>query len=508
MFLSNEQFKLIQKSKFRYCPSESGFTWFRGTKEITVTAALKFLRGLVGDDAEEIPDSDYETAAMGNLVEALEPNVEFINDSKYLQHFWWRASDGVLSLYYSPTKSNELCPLPITMEESYRPLLNAIREVPEWLSQFVDDYERFRAIDIKLTIEAFASRLFKQLCMSSQQRLNEEPVPLTWATDVKAFKVFNPNILVGAETPAWDEFLNRLSVPDIFLSFIWSIYEPNNFGRQVLWLHGPGNDGKSRVVNALSKYVGLRAVAAISQGNTNSQFFNSAVYGKRLAVFGDCMNTRLISTNAIHTLVGGDTVSVEGKGKQAFPGRVFCRVVVGSNYPPEIDNTPNQTSRLLYLRVSPLQNTASNSLPAGDDASFEGRLLVEMPALLTKAKMAYLRRCPNNGRIEVSKEEFEAMMLHAKSEIQEFIEQFCTENMRISEGKSEDCAAVTEYFTYLAKTQGRLNVSSLDTTLLNRYIEERLKVSKIRGPNNRRVWLNLKMSTAFETYQKRKILEV
>jgi hypothetical protein len=507
MFLSDTQIALIKTSKLRYCPNEGGFAWFRSGKEITGTAALKQLRALVGDDTAEIPDADFEVAAMGNQDEASASiNLDFVKSSPYLRHFYWRAADGVLSLYYSPTKSNELCPLPLSLEESYRPLLNAIREVPDWLEQFVADFSLFKQFAPKLTIEAFASQIFKQLCMCVDQRLDAEPLPLTWRSDVKAFKVFDPSTLKTGATPAWDEFLTRLSIPEVFLAFIWSIFEPDNFGRQVLWLHGPGNDGKSRVINALTKYIGHRAVAAISQGNTSSQFFNSAVYGKRLAVFGDCMNTRLISTNAIHTLVGGDIVSIEAKGKQAFPGRVFCRVVVGSNYPPEIDNTPNQTSRLLYLRVSPLSSVISN-LPAGDDATFEGRLLAEMPFLLGKAKAAYDNRCPRNGRIVVSQDEFDSMMLYAKSEIQEFIEQFAKEHVMQVAGHAEECSAVTEYFTYLAKTQGRLDVKPLDAVLLNRYLEERLQLTRFRGANGRRVWEGLKMSNQFETYQKRKVLE-
>ena len=494
--MTPHQIKLIATSPYKWVNGE----WYKGTTPINEGTVRVALCTLIGNT---VPQEELELAALNSEASLQQGDVsKSLTLGAYLKHFYWRSTNGNLVVYYSPTENNELVSLQLSQEESYRPFLNALREVPGWLQQFVDDYSS--QANKKLTLEAFASQVFKALTLMPEQQLQEEPSSISWNTQDKTFKRFDPDTVDRGSTNAWDQFLDRLSNKEIFLAFVWSIFDPRNQGRQVLWLRGPGNDGKSRVISALSRYLGSRAVAALSQGTVSSQFFSSFVYGKRLVVFGDCMHTRLISTSAIHTLVGGDYASIEAKGKQAFAGRLYSKVIIGSNYAPEVDNTANQVSRLLYLTVSPLAVGNSN-LPAGDDTDFEEQLVREMPQLLYLAKEAYEKRCPNHGRINISDTELEHMLTQTKSDIQEYVERFCEEHLIFTPDEYVKVQDLNTYFTYSSKYAGIVTNSSLDINLLNRYIEEKLKLSKERR-DGRRVWVGARMSTQFEQHINNKVM--
>lgn len=505
--LTQQHVMLISSSGINFYANEQ--QWTRNGKLINEEIAIGQLRKLLGDTEGWVSEEEYRRASLSvKLSSTADEQLDLINNSVYLQHFYWKASGGSLAVFYSPNHTKELVPLALSADESSKPFLNAIREVPEWLQAFLSDYQQHKLLNKKLTVEGFASLLFKTLVITPTQQLVEEPNSLSWDTNSYSFKHFDSTSVIEGPTAAWDEFLDRLSNRDVFLAFVWSIFEEQNQGRQVLWLKGPGNDGKSRVISAISRYLGDRAVAALSQGTVSSQFFSSFVYGKRLTVFGDCMNTRLISTNAIHTLVGGDYASIEAKGKQAFAGRIYSKVIVGSNYSPEIDDTANQVSRLLYVRVAPLRS--SSRLPSGDDSSFEDRLVQEMPHLLFLARRAYEIRCLNHGRISLSDTETEEMLLRTKSDMQEFIEQFCSDNFIFDSAASTDCQTLNAFFNYMAQSSGlRLN-AQLDLNLLNRYIEEKLSLNKMKRLNSKgivlRCWDGIRMSSKFEQFCNEKVM--
>ena len=200
-------------------------------------------------------------------------------------------------------------------------------------------------------------------------------------------------------TPAWNEFLDRVSDSEDFLAFIGSILDPRHKGRQALYLHGPnGQDGKSCVIRAIESLLGEENVAALNNiGLKNqSQFLTSTVEGKRLAVYPDCKNTKFLMTEVFRSIVSGDRVPVERKGKDAVMKKLYCRVIIASNHRPELTSGGADLSRLILIDVK-----ASKTK---NDPLWEDRLIAEMPQLLHKANTAYAKKCPNRGDIKLSDE--------------------------------------------------------------------------------------------------------
>lgn len=275
---------------------------------------------------------------------------------------------------------------------------------------------------ITVEFEDYLKVIFNKFKYDIDKRLEKDPPILTHDSDEIAYKRFNPAILKDGPTPYWDQFLTRLNFSDVFMAWVWSIFDPRNKGRQILWLHGKGNDGKSTAISAITEWLGEDNVMPIDE-NTSSQFFYSKVYGKRLAVFGDCKSPRYIAGSKIHSLVGGDYVPIERKGEQPFTAHVQIKLLIASNLFPEIDfSMPNEASRLLLLKLKQ---------PKMDDGdpNFKEGLVSEKSAFLFKCKQSYDKLCPNHAKIHVPEELDTEMLEDASSKEYNFVTAYVEDHL-------------------------------------------------------------------------------
>lgn len=160
---------------------------------------------------------------------------------------------------------------------------------------------------------------------------------------------------VQGDTSAWDTFLRKMSHEegDVFKAFIWSIFDAKNRGRQLLYLMDEGYSGKSAVLAAIHHALGEDLCFALSKESLNNQFAMSKIWDKRLVTNGDCKNAKLIRSQAMHSILGGDLVDVEYKGKDSFSYRLGCKVIVASNVMLEIDaSARNEYTRLLPIKIN------------------------------------------------------------------------------------------------------------------------------------------------------------
>jgi hypothetical protein len=195
--------------------------------------------------------------------------------------------------------------------------------------------------------------------------------------------------------PAWKEFIERLSAPEPFMAWVWSIYELDHVGRQVLWLYGGGMDGKSVTATVLGKFLGNAAGPLDDErlSPAGRRFAAVTVWDKRLITIPDTKNPKILSSGLIHQISGRDRIQIEPKGGQAFAARPHARILIASNYRPEIARRRSETSRLLLIEVAPREG--------GIDALWEGRLEKELPALLSACREVYFRLCPDHGDIRL-----------------------------------------------------------------------------------------------------------
>jgi hypothetical protein len=124
------------------------------------------------------------------------------------------------------------------------------------------------------------------------------------------------------------------------------------------------------------------------------RFLNSALYGKRLVLYPDCKNSKVGMTEFIRNCTSGDPVTVEFKGQTPFSSRFRVKLFVASNPKPEITGQKADSSRMIYIEVSPSKNI--------DDPTWSKRLENELPAFLHACKQKYQQVCPHGGDIQLS----------------------------------------------------------------------------------------------------------
>lgn len=300
-------------------------------------------------------------------------------------------------------------------------------------------------------------------------QLHDHPQPISTDKKTPCHFYFDKSILKSAgETPTWDTW--ELKIPtclkDIFRAFIASVFDPENRGRQCLWLTDNGASGKSTIQKAIKGFMNGVGVGAISQHTLSSNFGYSSLFGFRLLFYGDCKNTKLLHYEKIHNLLGGDVVLVEYKNKNPFPSEVYAKVLVNSNVPPEIDvSKTSETSRLLFI---PLEHDSEEVMKAYCMTDKEGNikylknnrpivvgnneflpnLIKEMPRYLYKCMEAYKELCPTRCDIEINDEAWDLMVMHCCSNEYKFFSQFVVEELKFDKKSNIAEALLTKEYTF------------------------------------------------------------
>lgn len=213
----------------------------------------------------------------------------------------------------------------------------------------------------------------------------------------------------------WEDWMKKgfenpeHAVP-VFMAHLGSIMDAKNLGKNILWLHGRGNDGKSVAFNNIGEYFG-KSFASVNGKSLTNQFAFSKLVNKRLVLFSDAKSSKALQSEAMHNASGTDFVDVEAKGKASYSAKMISKVVIMSNIAPEIEMDQfNQTSRLLYLRMrakSEDEMIASNMGVRLSDGSFAFTGNDKFPELLKKEVDAFMSACfekyrelcPNGGAV-------------------------------------------------------------------------------------------------------------
>lgn len=260
-------------------------------------------------------------------------------------------------------------------------------------------------------------------------RLEQMPTEISADPQRPAFLHVEPAKWVPGPTPAWDGWMEQMPecCRQVFRAWVGSVFDPLNKGRQALWLRDGGYSGKSSVGRALNRYMGGVGVGSISHGSMSDKFGYSSVYGKRLIIYGDNKNARLLSSERVHSLLGHDTVMIERKGIDAFPAIIHARLMVFSNITPDVDLVArNEVSRLCFIPLSePPEHILSrycetdldgrvlrrrDGTPVFIGGNLEDELLSEMGAFLGRCRQDYEELCPHRQDIVVPEPMWELLV--------------------------------------------------------------------------------------------------
>lgn len=249
------------------------------------------------------------------------------------------------------------------------------------------------------------------------------PKIMTNSLNDPAFKYIDLNALVDVEdkpTPSWDAWCRRMTEDeaDVFKAFVWSVFDANNSGRQMLYIIDEGYSGKSKVLEAIASCLGKDLTRALNKDSLNNQFGMSKVWNRRLVFIGDVKSKTLIRSQAMHSITGGDPVDVEYKGKNSFSYKPSCKVIAAGNINLEIDvKARNEATRVLPIAVNfTIEQMVQEGIVALDadgkplfdangtpkfvgDGGWGKRLKEEFWSFLKKCREPYERLCPTGTDI-------------------------------------------------------------------------------------------------------------
>ncbi len=341
----------------------------------------------------------------------------------------------------------------------------------------------------KFTLAVFLKHMIPNfLLMDETLVLDKEPVRFSWEPDVYAFKKFDLGMVEAGPTPTWDQFLGRLDFPEVFQAWVWGLFEPTNNIRQAMWLTGGGDDGKSSVQRALEIIFGEQHVHSCKGGDeVNNRFLNESIYGKCLVNFADTENPHLLKTSALKQLTGGDSTSIEGKGKAAFRGVLYAKLLVTSNKKPMINpESAAETSRLITLNVQPLPNGAK-------DEGFKRRLVEESGAFLYNCREAFLGMiAPGNNALLLPEKLQDKMFSECASEMHYVLEDFVSECLEFG----------PHYFCEVRKINPKLKQFTSETHFLaadkvRYFMSDFVSKMNFRNISLKRIDINGKIMTAY-----------
>ena len=341
-------------------------------------------------------------------------------------------------------------------------------------------------------MNALVYGLFSRFKLDRDLLFRSEPPLLAWGAG-PAFKVIEPDDFEQGEHTAWDEFLTRVNYPETFKAYVWSLFDPTNFGRQALWIYGEGNDGKSTAINTLIRFYGSDYTLSMGHKTVDESFFFGQAYGKRLAVYMDCKNLQILQKERIKSLLGRDNVAINDKHDKIFTGQVYSKLFIGSNSYPQISFADqSERTRLLLLRVRTYGDEAG-------DPDFEDRLYEEMPAFLHSCKEAYERECPRGMSLRVPKTMAEEILLNCISSDSELIEAFIEEELEFDkEFSTSDKKLRYAFGQFLATNYGNKQNLTYQFDELKKHLEKQGCVIARPGTDGKRQRVRIGVRVKFK----------
>jgi putative DNA primase/helicase len=154
-----------------------------------------------------------------------------------------------------------------------------------------------------------------------------------------------------ARCDVFEAVLNK-AIPDVASSlqeFAGYCLTTDTGHETALWLKGPRGSGKSTVIEGLAAMLGPKH-GILGLGEIEmSRFALARIPGKTLLTSTEQPSSYLKSTHVVDTLISGETLTVERKGKDAEEIRPVAKLVWAMNDAPRIANTTSGIFRRVQI---------------------------------------------------------------------------------------------------------------------------------------------------------------
>lgn len=243
----------------------------------------------------------------------------------------------------------------------------------------------------------------------------------------------------GSKFLEWDEFDVQTPTFDLFcetsldgnpkkkelllailgycLSDVWGT-------RTAFLLHGAPSSGKSLILDFLTRLLPTEVLSTIPLHELESSFHRSSLLGKKVNISAEIAGKKVRDISYFKSLVSGDAVSAEFKGKDSFRFVSQAKLIFASNVAIEIKDTDNTSA--FADRLTPLLFHCSIPKEKQDKQLLD-KLLEERNAIFTKSIYALRRLVNQNYVFDLPEDSKEYIRNYTASHdsIRYFVEEVC-----------------------------------------------------------------------------------
>lgn len=196
-----------------------------------------------------------------------------------------------------------------------------------------------------------------------------------------------------ADCPQWLAFLNEVTAGDTALvGFLkrWFGYclTGQTHEHALLFLYGPGGNGKGVLLNTIADILGSYATTAamdtftVSHGDRHPTDL-AMLHGARLVISTETEEGRAWAEARIKALTGGDPITARFMRRDFFTFKPEFKLTISGNHKPTLRNVDDAARR--RLNIAPFENK-----PAVPDKMLPEKLKAEWPGILRWMIEGYL----------------------------------------------------------------------------------------------------------------------
>lgn len=234
------------------------------------------------------------------------------------------------------------------------------------------------------------SREVAEAYMSIADRLDSWPLPLSWkSTQGLAFSrmSFDPQTLdrekLARHAPIFWRFMERMSNDVAFCQRLGSLFDPNAERKQVAWIFGGSDGGKSMLAWLIQELLLNGQVAHISAAAMRGAHWKAPIVGKRV-VIGLEASPKILNSDEFKELTGDGLQSINEKNQPIRMAKIDAVAFFFSNDAPVIRNDEALRNRIIACELPSIES--AQRMP---EQLVKNRLAEELPVILSYCWTVY-----------------------------------------------------------------------------------------------------------------------
>ena len=182
-------------------------------------------------------------------------------------------------------------------------------------------------------------------------------------------------------TPIFDEFCQRVTNVEAFLSYAGSIFVNYAYRQRYLILYGAAGSGKGTFLNFLDHSLGGAATPADRSPRGSDKHFFADIYNARLVYYDDFEDIQAFSCGKFKMATGGLPIKVDPKGQQPFKAKMDAAWIFTMNDVPALKMTDSDQRRAVVCEVKKYYGRKNDQI--------DKLIQHEAPAIVHKLIKAY-----------------------------------------------------------------------------------------------------------------------